>query len=97
MIKPAAEYILVEPITRGEQRRREIESRSALLVPDPPAEGPPNMGVVYAIGSDISLDISVGETVVFREDSPKGFEWEGVKLFPLRAEQILAKIQEPKK
>lgn len=95
MIKPMPNRILVEPITRGDQRAKEAASKiPGFELPDPELEGAPNLGRVFAIGTAVELPIEIGQTVVFNEQTPKGFEIEGQKLFALLDEQIVAIVEE---
>lgn len=88
-LKPLPGKILVEFITRSDARAEEVKKRSGLLLPEAEFQGAPDRGVVYAVGPDVDPQISVGRTVFFKDDTPKGFEWEGRKLFALEARQIL--------
>lgn len=95
MIKPMPNRILIEPVTRGDQRAKEAAARiPGFELADPELEGAPNVGKVFAVGSDVELPIKPGDTVVFHEQTPKGFEVEGQKLFALLGDQIVAIIEE---
>lgn len=93
MVKPTRDKILVEPITIADQRAVDVAARiPGFEIPDPEMQGAPKRGRVYAIGEDVSIDIAVGDVVIFTDMVPKGFEIDGLKLFVLLPYQIEAKL-----
>lgn len=97
MLKPTPEKLLIEIIEIGEHRAQEAAKRiPGFQIPPPPLEGVPNTGRVYMIGEDVRQDgLKAGDLVFFNEQRPKGFRWEGKRLFAMLPEQILAVITEP--
>lgn len=64
------------------------QTTSGFFVPPPEFQGIPNSGTVVAIGKDVVFP-RVGDRIVFAEDKPKGFKWDGRKLFKLPADNVL--------
>jgi len=96
MLKPTPEKLLVEIIEIGDHRAQEAAKRiPGFQVPPPEYQGVPDLGRIYAIGSDVVIDAKVDDTIVFEEFKPKGFHWDDKKLFALLPEQVLAVVLEP--
>lgn len=89
-LKPLPGKIIVEFITRSDALADEVKKRSGLLLTEAEYQGAPDRGVVYAVGEGVDPQIAVGKTICFRDDAPKGFEWDGHKLFALEEKQVLA-------
>lgn len=88
--------VLVEIHFVSDIRKDELKRRTGLELPDPDNhhtfEGLPNRGWIRYIGSqcDLSDDLKIGTEVVFREDHPKAFLWQGMQLLALAPDQIMA-------
>ncbi len=105
-LTPVNGYYFVEPQLHSDRkteelRKRVAESGSGILIPDHKPdntrhdfEGIPCFGTIRFVPADADPNLPVGMRVVFKEDNPKGFKWEGMKLFPLKAEQIVAGLVE---
>lgn len=104
-LKPMADVVMVEIISQNEAEDKQLKerlSKSGLLMPtakDDPTRvsGPPVMGIVYALGpkaiEKFGDNIIVGDKVIFDEKKPHGIKWEDKKLLPLRADQIVARLE----
>lgn len=76
-----------------EYENRAKEKIGSFYVGKPQFQGVPIEGTVYAIGPKVSR-VSIGQRVVFKEDSPRGFKHDGKKLISVDEEQILAVFTE---
>ena len=104
VLKPVNGYYFVEPILQSTAKTEELRKRagkSGLLIPDHKPdntrhdfEGIPVMGTIRFVPDDADPGLTVGMTVVFNEQNPKGFKWEGMTLFPLKHDQIIAGLLE---
>lgn len=90
-LEPMPGFILIEP-----EDRQPRQTASGILIKEPKFEGAPIAGRIYAIaGSGIPegyAELKVGDRVIFKEEAPKGFKFEGKSLFALKPEQIRARI-----
>ena len=99
-LKPLGDRVVVEPIEQDEM------TPSGLVLPET-AKEKPQKGVVVAAGPGardedgkrISLDVSVGETVLFAKYAGTEFKVDGKKLLILKESDLLAIVapDEPKK
>jgi len=80
-------------ILKAEKKTGEQKTQSGFIVSTKSKEEThPKVAVVQEVGPDVK-NISVGETVLFKEFIPTSFELnEGEKLLILAEEDILAKI-----
>jgi uncharacterized OB-fold protein len=93
-IKPLPGFVLVEAETVVEVAQRELNKRLPGFEYAPPKfQGPPSVGTVRYIGEDVD-NVVVGNRVVFKWDGKRGFELEGEKLMRVKAEDVLAVIEE---
>lgn len=84
-----------------ELRKRVAESGTGILIPDHKPdntkhdfEGVPCIGTIRFVPPDADPNLPVGMVVVFSEQNPKGFKWDGMTLFPIKREQIVAGLVE---
>jgi chaperonin GroES len=90
-LKPLGDRVVVEPIEQDEM------TASGLVLPET-AKEKPQKGVVVAAGPGardedgkrISLDVSVGETVLFAKYAGTEFKVDGKKLLILKESDLLA-------
>ncbi|HSG18891.1 MAG TPA: co-chaperone GroES [Anaerolineae bacterium] len=93
--KPLADRLVVEPI------EQEDVTPSGLVIPDT-AKEKPQQGKVTAVGPGrrdkggqrISMDVSVGDTVLFAKYSGTDFKLDGRKLLILKEADILAIVED---
>lgn len=96
---PRAGTVLVTQHLQSEAEAADLRKRMAkvgLLGPQKVTkefEPIPSVGFIWALPEGYSHDyIKVGAKVVFKEQNPKGFKWEGEKLLSLDLEQIVAVV-----
>jgi chaperonin GroES len=90
-LKPLGDRVVVEPIEQDEM------TASGLVLPET-AKEKPQKGLVVAAGPGardedgkrISLDVSVGETVLFAKYAGTEFKVDGKKLLILKESDLLA-------
>ena len=93
-LRPLADRLVVEPI------EQEDVTPSGLVIPDT-AKEKPQQGKVTAVGPGwhdkdgqrISMDVSVGDTVLFAKYAGTDFKLDGQKLLILKETDILAIVQ----
>lgn len=93
-LRPLADRLVVEPI------EQEDVTPSGLVVPDT-AKEKPQQGTVIAVGPGrlndegqrISMDVSVGDTVLFAKYSGTDFKLNGQKLLILKESDVLAIVE----
>jgi chaperonin GroES len=93
-LRPLADRLVVEPI------EQEDVTPSGLVIPDT-AKEKPQQGTVIAVGPGrlndegqrISMDVSVGDTVLFAKYSGTDFKRNGQKLLILKESDILAIVE----
>lgn len=98
-LHPMPHVVIVEIITQLEHEQSELSRKIPgfeRAKSDKDIQGPPNMGKVYAAQPVVMREhgIKLGDTVIFKEDKPKGFEWENKKLLAIRPDQIMGVIYE---
>lgn len=101
MLIPAKGRVIVKVYLRSKAEAEAVQKRSGLLIPTQKDnkhtfEGVPNEGFIYALPDDYSGPLKLGQHVVFDEDSPKGFKWQGETMFALKTDQIAAIIEDSK-
>lgn len=85
-------YVLVEFEERAEAiYGKEMQTASGILIAEPEFQGVPNTGTVTAVGGEVRFP-KAGDRVLFAAKGDEGFEFEGKKLFRLKAGQVLAVI-----
>jgi chaperonin GroES len=97
-LKPLGDRVVVEPIEQDEM------TPSGLVLPET-AKEKPQKGLVVAAGPGardedgkrISLDVSVGETVLFAKYAGTEFKVDGKKLLILKESDLLAIVTDEKK
>jgi hypothetical protein len=103
MLTPTNGNYMIEPRLHSDIKTQELRKRmakSGLLTPDikPDSkttfEGIPNTGTIRFVPADADPNLKVGMVVVFDEPKPHGFKWEGMTLFPIKREQIIAGLIE---
>lgn len=88
IITPLKDKVLVEP----EGQEAEKTTASGFIVTAKKDENPrPQTGKIIEIGPDVT-QVSVGDTVVFKEFIPTNFELDEKKYLILAEEDILAKV-----
>ena len=80
--------VLVEFEPYVERTAKGIEG---FVIADPKHEGLPYKGTVLAVGSGVR-DVAVGDRIIYKEQSPQGFEYDGKKIIPVLGKNVLAKI-----
>ncbi len=91
-LQPLNDNVLLEvPETKGEQK-----TASGIIIPDS-AKEKETIGKVLALGNIENAEISVGDTVFYKEYSGKNVEFEEKKYIFIPYEDILAKIVETDK
>lgn len=93
-LKPLADRLVVEPI------EQEDVTPSGLVIPDT-AKEKPQQGTVIAVGPGrlneegqrISMDVSVGDTVLYAKYAGTDFKLNGQKLLILKESDILAIVE----
>ena len=94
-IKPLADRILIQPIIQKEKTDKGI------FLPDTADKDRPEQGTVVAVGPGrktssgkiVSMDIEVGNKVLFTKYGPNEIEIDNKKYLIAREEDILAIIQ----
>lgn len=94
-IKPLSNHILIEPDTKEEK------TESGILLPETAEKDRPENGKVVAVGPGrktsagkiISLDVKVGDRVIFTKYGPNEIEIEDKKYLIAREDDILAIIE----
>ncbi len=93
-ISPLAGDVLLEAETRVAAAQRELNKNlPGFELADPKFQGAPEVGIVRHIGADV-VGVQVGDRVHFKYDGKRGFEWAGEKLLRVKAEDLLAVIEE---
>jgi co-chaperonin GroES (HSP10) len=73
---------------------KKIKARSGLLVPPPDKmysfEGIPQKGVVYALPESYKGPLKAGMLVIFKDNAPKAFKFEGKDLAIMELSKITA-------
>lgn len=96
--KPTSGNVALRPILPSEARADEVRKRSGLYLPKPTNsggsfEGIPSQGIIFALPDEYDGDLKIGDRVVFSEQAPKGFKFEGETLFVFKLEQIVARVE----
>lgn len=98
-ITPVNNNFLVEPILRTAAETDELRKRagkSGLLIAETKPdnknkfEGIPNTGTIRYLPESYKGELKVGMHVVFAIDKPNGIKHEGVALFAIKQEEIVA-------
>lgn len=90
--------VLIEPILNSTVRANEAAKRSGLIIPRPQNklmdfEGIPNQGSIYSLAPDYEGELAVGDHVVFiRDEKPTAIKHDGLKLFRIPVDKIVAKV-----
>lgn len=101
MIHAVNGYILIEPILPTQQETEQLKKRlekSGLLVaeskPDNKSkfEGVPTQGYIRFLPEAYDGNLEAGMHIVFDEKSPAGFKHEGMVLFSIKQDQIIAVV-----
>lgn len=95
-LTPINGRIAVEPKLRSKDLEDQLNKKIPGFVYQAPdgMEGLPDRGIVYKLPEDYDGDLKVGDYVVFKEDKPKGYKWDGRTLFFLKPEQIVCTLEE---
>jgi len=94
-IKPLADHIVIEPITKEEK------TKSGILLPETAEKERPEQGKVIAVGSGkkspegkiIPLEVQVGQTVLFTKYGPNEIKIDDKEYLIAREEDILAILE----
>lgn len=104
-INATENFVIVEIISQRDQERAKLEEatkKSGLLIPPPKDDpskqyGPPVMGIVYSIGKNGAEkwgdNIRIGDTVIYDEKNPKGFEFNGKRLLAVPIDKVVARLE----
>lgn len=90
---PLGDNIIIEPTVP------ETQTTSGFFVPDK-SNFKPEMGVIIAVGPGrknddgviVSMDLNIGDKVIFERYAPGEFDMEGKKILFLKESNIIAKI-----
>lgn len=90
-LKPLGDHLIVEPLSSEEM------TKSGIILPET-AKEKPERGIVVAVGPGklldngqrASMDVSVGDSVVFKRYSPDEFKIEGKEYLILSQSDVLA-------
>lgn len=97
-LEPKGENVLLEIITRADQFAAAAQKTSGLIVTTTQTkQAEPNMGRVYAIGTEVSKDreYKVGDVVIFHtKEIFQGFKFEGKSLVSVLHDEIVAIVLE---
>lgn len=102
MIHAVNGYILIQPIFPREQEQKEMAERLAkskiLMAESKPDnknsfEGVPTQGYIRFLPEGYKGNLKAGMHIVFDEKSPQGFKHEGVTLFSIKQDQIVAVVE----
>lgn len=89
-MKPLNDFVIVEPIERNDEIKQQFKH---IVVQAPKNQGQPLKGFVRFISDELQdTQYKIGDTVVFKEDQPSGFKYDGVGYFALHHKQILGVI-----
>jgi len=86
MIKPIANYILIEPI------EVEKQNKGGFILSETAGKEPPKSGNVIAVGDECKY-IKTGDKVLFTLYGPNAIEFEDKKYLIAKEEDILAIIK----
>lgn len=92
---PLSDFIVVEPI------EAEKQTASGIYIPSTASEEKPQEGKIVAVGpgrknedgSRQTMDVEVGDTVMFKKYAPDEFKVEGKTLLVLRETDVIAKLK----
>lgn len=93
-LRPLSDHIVVKPIT-------EEKLASGIIIPDTAGKERPERGEVVAVGpgrtlengTRSSMDVKVGEKVVFKKYAPDEIKLGNEKMLIIRAEDVMAVIE----
>ena len=94
-IKPLSDHILIEPI------KNEEKTKTGILLPDTAEKEKPEQGKIIAVGPGrkdktgkfISLEVKVGDKVLFTKYGPNEIKVEDKEYLIAKEEDILAIIE----
>lgn len=90
---PIGDKVIIEPVLNSQLAAQDLKKRTGLILASPKHQGIPIIGDVVAIGPDVDR-CKVGDRVMFKEQSPRGFKWEGKGYIPTTNNHILALVTE---
>ncbi len=93
-LKPLSDHVVVK-------KMEESTTPSSIVLPETIDQERPETGEVVAVGPGkvgdngqrITIDVKVGDKVVFKKYSPDEFELDGDTVLVLRAEDIVAIVE----
>lgn len=94
-IKPLSDHVLIEPI------KEEEKTKGGILLPETAEKERPEQGKVVAVGPGkknkagqiVSLEVKVGDKVLFTKYGPNEIKVEGKEYLIAKEEDILAIIE----
>ncbi|MBU3964344.1 co-chaperone GroES [Patescibacteria group bacterium] len=94
-IKPLSDYILIEPVTAEEK------TKSGIFLPETAEKERPEQGTVVAVGAGkktssgkiLSMDVKIGDRVLFTKYGPNEIEIDGKEYLIAREDDILAILE----
>lgn len=86
-IQPVNSFVLVKV------NKKESKTNSGIIIPDS-AKEKPNEGEVVAISAAAAEQISVGDTVIYKEFSGTKYVHEGEEYLFIQESEILGKFEE---
>lgn len=93
-LQPLADYVLIEAETRVQSAQRELNKfLPDFELADPKFQGAPEIGKIRYLGADVT-GVKVGDRVRFHFAGERGFEWQGEKFLRVKAEDLLAVIED---
>lgn len=105
-LQPVGNHCIIEPVLRSDVVHQELKRRaqkSGLFVSDDAGrpdnlkdkfEGVPCMGRLVKLPAGYSGSLKAGNTIIFKEDSPRGFKHEGRKLMAVELKQVIGVIND---
>lgn len=99
MLKPLADYVVIQPIVQEEK------TSSGIYLPDTAHKDKPQTGKVIAVGSGkvlengnkVSSELKAGQTVVFAKYAGTEVQFDGIDYVILRENEVLAVVENKKK
>ncbi len=94
-LRPVSDHIILKPIDK------ETVTSSGIIIPDTVEKEKPETAEVLAVGPGKmlengqrqSMDVSVGQKVMFKKWSPDEVEIEGQKYLIIKSEEVLAIVE----
>lgn len=94
-LKPVGNHLVLKPVDQ------ETTTASGIIIPETVDKERPEKGEVLAVGPGkiqengqrAPIDVTVGQTVIFKKYAPDEFEIDGKKFLIITAEDVMAVIE----